>query len=60
MQDQTDSFVVMFFRTNSGELRCRVTAVASRQTWIADRATDLRQLLVEQHTQPREGGGTAS
>jgi hypothetical protein len=60
MQDRPDSFVVVFFRTNAGELRCRVTAVVTRETWIVEHAADLRQLLVEQHTQPNESGGPAS
>jgi hypothetical protein len=60
MQDRPDSFVVVFFRTNAGELRCRVTAVVTRETWIVEHASDLRQLLVERHAQLREGGGPTS
>jgi len=41
------SFVVMFFQTKAGELRCRVTDVASREAWIARSALDLWHLLVE-------------
>jgi|GEM_PF-4148584 len=51
------SFVVVFFFTKAGELKCRVTDVASRTTWIAERATDLRRLLTEGHGAPNRGGG---
>jgi hypothetical protein len=44
------SFVVIFFRTKAGELHCRVTDVATRETWVVRRAADLRQLLVERRS----------
>lgn len=40
------SFVVVFFHTRAGELRCRVTDVVARQTWIIESASALWQLLV--------------
>ena len=49
MRESTDppgGFVVMFFRTQSGELRCRVTDVVSRATWIAPDTLGLWKLLV--------------
>ena|GEM_PF-5611734 len=60
MQDNADSFVVVFFRTNAGELRCRVTAVITRESWVVDHAANLRQLLVEHRAHHRnESGETA-
>jgi len=49
MRESTDppgGFVVMFFRTQSGELRCRVTDVVTRSTWIASDTLALWRLLV--------------
>jgi len=44
--DPPGGFVVMFFRTQSGELRCRVTDVVSRATWIAADTLALWRLLI--------------
>jgi hypothetical protein len=49
------SFVVVFFRTKAGNLHCRVTDVATRETWIAQEAVDLRRLLVKQRVHVRGG-----
>jgi hypothetical protein len=47
VEEQPGSYVVMFFRTKSGELRCRVTDVLSRESWIANAASDAWRLLIE-------------
>ena len=44
--DQPRSFVVHILRTNSGETRCRVTDVATRESWIVERAEELITHLV--------------
>jgi hypothetical protein len=46
-EEMPGSFVVVFFRTRAGELRCRVTDVVTRETWVASAANSLWQLLVE-------------
>jgi hypothetical protein len=46
-EEMPGSFVVVFFRTSTGELRCRVTDVVTRETWVAQGASSLWQLLVE-------------
>jgi hypothetical protein len=46
-EEMPGSFVVIFFRTRAGELRCRVTDVVSQETWVASAAPSLWQLLVE-------------
>ncbi|HEY7993424.1 MAG TPA: hypothetical protein VID24_04405 [Candidatus Eremiobacteraceae bacterium] len=40
------SFVVVFFRSRSGELCCRVTEVSAQKTWVAQRAPALLRLLI--------------
>jgi hypothetical protein len=53
--DEKDSFVVVFFRNASGELRCRVTEVVTRQAWIVQHAQEIRLLLTQRHTETGEG-----
>lgn len=47
LEELPGSFVVVFFRARSGELRCRVTDVTSHKTWIAAGPSTLWRLLVE-------------
>jgi hypothetical protein len=54
LEELPGSFVVMFFRTKTGELRCRVTDVVTRETWIASSASSLWRMLVER--QPADTG----
>ena len=51
-----NSFVAVFFRSRGGELRCRVTEVATHATWGVQRPESLWLLLAEgREKPPREG-----
>ena len=54
-EEMPGNFVVVFFHTKAGELRCRVTDVVERTTWIVEGASDLWQLLVTRHAAPEPG-----
>lgn len=43
--DYPRSVVVCFLRTPDGMLRCRVTDVVTRQSWMLDGARELRTLI---------------
>ena len=55
LEEVPGSFVVVFFHTRAGELRCRVTDVVARTTWIVEGPAQLWQLLVRQRAQPEVG-----
>jgi hypothetical protein len=54
------SFVVVFFHTRGDELRCRVTDVNTRESWIVRGAPGLWQLLLAEHNAAKEAPGTSS
>lgn len=59
LEEVPGSFVVVFFSTKAGDLRCRVTDVVTREAWIVDNASALWQLLVKRHaTYETDVGGS--
>ncbi len=48
--DVPGSFVIVFFRSRAGELRCRVTDVAAQKSWAVQQAPAVLQLLVAEET----------
>lgn len=51
--DRPQSYVVHFIRTLAGELRCRVTDVLTRESWIVEEGDELRMRLVAKSTAPK-------
>ncbi len=55
LEEMPGSFVVVFFHTRAGELRCRVTDVVARTTWIVEGPSELWRLLVTRPASPEVG-----
>jgi hypothetical protein len=49
-EDVPGSFVIVFFRSRAGELRCRVTDVAAQKSWAVQQARRVLQLLVAEES----------
>lgn len=47
LEHMPGGFVVVFFHTKTGELRCRVTNVLERKTWLVEGAPTLFRLLAK-------------
>jgi hypothetical protein len=43
--DRGSAFVLRFFWTPAGSVKCRITDVRTSRSWIVDKAHDLRALL---------------